>query len=141
MCLVTRPCPTLGHPARLLRPQDSPGKNTGVGCYALLQGIFLTQGSNPGLPSCRQILYRLSHQGIIKQTTVNLHNFTAIHTWQINSMHGITLQTLWLTQVTVILSLQCIVRTKDKDFHTAMTNSQEKKKQKPLKISLKIKLR
>ena len=56
-------------------------------------------------------------------------------------MHGITLQTLWLTQVTVILPLQCIVRTKDKDFHTAMTNSQEKKKQKPLKISLKIKLR
>ena len=32
--------------ARLLRPWDSPGKNTGVGCHALLQGIFLTQGSN-----------------------------------------------------------------------------------------------
>ena len=48
-------------------------------------------------------------------------------------MHGITLQTLWLTQVTVILSLQCIVRTKDKDFHTAMTNSQEKKKTKTFK--------
>ena len=29
---------------------DSPGKNTGVGCHALLQGIFLTQGSKPGLP-------------------------------------------------------------------------------------------
>ena len=42
---------------------DSPGKNTGVGCYALLQGIFPTQGSNPGLPHCRQILYHLSHQG------------------------------------------------------------------------------
>ena len=34
---------------RLLSPWDSPGKNTGVGCYALLQGIFPTQGSNPGL--------------------------------------------------------------------------------------------
>ena len=34
-------------PTRLLCPWDSPGKNTGVGCHALLQGIFLTQGSNP----------------------------------------------------------------------------------------------
>ena len=41
----------------------SPGQNTGVGCQALLQGIFLTQGSNPGLLHCRQILYCLSHQG------------------------------------------------------------------------------
>ena len=41
---------------------DSPGKNTGVGCHALLQGIFPTQGSNTGLPHCRWILYHLSHQ-------------------------------------------------------------------------------
>ena len=41
---------------RLLRPWDSPGKNTGVGCHFLLQGIFLTQGSNPGLLHCRQML-------------------------------------------------------------------------------------
>ena len=39
---------------------DSPGKNTGVGCHSLLQGIFPTQGSNPGLPHCRWILYCLS---------------------------------------------------------------------------------
>ena len=42
---------------------DSPSKNTGVGCHPLLQGIFPTQGSNPGLPHCRWILYCLSHQG------------------------------------------------------------------------------
>ena len=42
---------------------DSPGKNTGVGCLSLLQGIFPTQGLNPGLQHCRQILYCLSHQG------------------------------------------------------------------------------
>ena len=42
---------------------DSPDKNIGVGCYALLQGIFPTQGSNPGLPHCRWIPYCLSHQG------------------------------------------------------------------------------
>ena len=48
-------------------PLDSPAsgifpdKITGVGCHSLLQGIFLTQGSNPCLPYCRQILYLLSH--------------------------------------------------------------------------------
>ena len=49
--------------ARLLCPWDSPGKNTGVGCHSLLQGIFPTQGLNPGLLHCGQILYHLSHQG------------------------------------------------------------------------------
>ena len=45
-------------------PWDSPGKNTGVGCHALLQGIFPTRGSNLHLLHCRQILYQLlSHQG------------------------------------------------------------------------------
>ena len=44
-------------------PWDSPGKSTGVGCYFLLQGIFPTQESNPGLPHCRQILYQLSYEG------------------------------------------------------------------------------
>ena len=39
------------------------GKNTGAGCHALRQEIFPTQGSNLGLPHCRQILYHLSHQG------------------------------------------------------------------------------
>ena len=42
---------------------DSPGKNTGVSCYALLQGIYPSQGSNPGFPPCRHIFYCLSHQG------------------------------------------------------------------------------
>ena len=50
-------------PTRLLCPWDSPGKNTGVRCHFLLQGIFLTQELNPGVPHCRQILYPLSHQG------------------------------------------------------------------------------
>ena len=48
-------------PARLLCPWDSPGQDTGGGCHALLQGIFLTQGSNPRLLYCRQVLYHLSH--------------------------------------------------------------------------------
>ena len=49
-------------PTRLLCPWDSPGRNTGVSSHSLLQGIISTQGSNPGLPQCSQILYHLSHQ-------------------------------------------------------------------------------
>ena len=44
-------------------PMDFTGQNTGVGRHSLLQGIFPTQGSNPGLPYCRWILYQLSHWG------------------------------------------------------------------------------
>ena len=66
VCLVTRSCPTLCDPVSCSPPGSSvhgasPGKNAGVGCHFLLQGIFPTQGSNPGLPHCRQILYHLSH--------------------------------------------------------------------------------
>ena len=46
-----------------LCPWSSSGKNTGVGCHALFQEIFPTQGSNLGLLHCRQILYLLSQQG------------------------------------------------------------------------------
>ena len=49
--------------ARPFCPWSSPGKSTRVGCHFLLQGIFLTQGLNPGLLHCRQTLYHLSHQG------------------------------------------------------------------------------
>ena len=47
----------------LLCPWNSPGKNAEVRCSFFLQGIFLTQGSNPGLLHCRQTVYHLSHQG------------------------------------------------------------------------------
>ena len=49
-------------PRRLHSPWNSPGQNTGVGSLSLLQGIFPPQGSNPGLPHCRRILYQLSYQ-------------------------------------------------------------------------------
>ena len=60
-------CPALCNPTDCSLPgfsvhADFPGKNTGLGCQALLQGIFPTQGSNPILLHCRQILYHLSHQ-------------------------------------------------------------------------------
>ena len=47
--------------------KDFPGKNTGMGCHFLLQQIFPTQGSNPGLLHCTQTLYCLSYQGIPKR--------------------------------------------------------------------------
>ena len=59
-------------PARLLCPWDSPGKNTGVGCHSLLQGIFPTQRSNLSLLNYRQILYHLSHQESCSQTWLRL---------------------------------------------------------------------
>ena len=65
---VAQSCPTLCDPIDCSPPGssvhgDSPDKNTGVGCHFLLQGIFSTEGSNPGLPHCRQTLYPLSQQG------------------------------------------------------------------------------
>ena len=50
-------------PHGLYSPWNSLGQNTGVGSCSLLQGIFPTQGLNPGLPHCGRILYQLSHQG------------------------------------------------------------------------------
>ena len=73
LCLVTQSCLTLWDLMDCSPPGssvhgDSPGKNTGVDCHALLQGIFPTQGLNPGLPHCRRILYHLSHQGSCVET-------------------------------------------------------------------------
>ena len=50
-------------PWTIYGPWNSPGQNTGVGSLSFLQGIFPTQGSNPGLSHCRQMLYQLSHEG------------------------------------------------------------------------------
>ena len=50
-------------PHGLYSPWNSPGQNTAVGSLSLLQRIFPIQGSNPGLPRCRRILYQLSHKG------------------------------------------------------------------------------
>ena len=55
--IAAQSCPTP------CNPMDYTDQNTGVGSLSLLQGIFPTQGLNPGLPHCRWILYQLSHQG------------------------------------------------------------------------------
>ena len=58
---VTQSCPTLCDPRDYI--VHGILQNTGVGSLSLLQGIFPTQGSNPGLPHGRQVLYQLSHRG------------------------------------------------------------------------------
>ena len=74
LCLVAKLYLTLCDPMDYSLPGSSihgifPGKNTGEGCHFLLQGIFLTQGSNLGILHCRQILYCLSHWGSPLQET------------------------------------------------------------------------
>ena len=61
-------------------PWNSPGKNTGVDCLSLLQGIFPTQGSNLGLPHCGQFLYQLSHKGTTRPTIAQIQARRA-ETW------------------------------------------------------------
>ena len=69
LCAVAQSCLTLCDPMNCSPPgssvhRDSPGKNTEVGGHALLQGIFPTQGSNPGLPRCRRVLYWATREAI-----------------------------------------------------------------------------
>ena len=81
-------CPTLRpsrlQPARLLRPWDSPGENTGVGCHALLRGIFPTQGWNlrlfcllhwqaGSLPPCQEFVEHLLRAGCVPGVRVTVN--------------------------------------------------------------------
>ena len=67
-------------PTRLLSPWGFPGKNTGVDCHFLLQGIFPTQELNPGLLHCRQILYLLNYEG--RENSHNIVMVFAIHQYE-----------------------------------------------------------
>ena len=62
-------------PQGLYIPWNSPGQNTGVSSLSLLQGIFPTQGSNPGLLHCRQILYQLNHKGSPRHFNIYITSF------------------------------------------------------------------
>ena len=77
--VITQSCPTLCDPTDCSppgsSPWDSPGKNTGVDCHSLLQRIFPTQGLNPGLLHCRQILYHLSYGEVLNTHKQNFFSF------------------------------------------------------------------
>ena len=80
---------------------DSPGKNTGVGCHALLQGIFQTQGSNQDLPHCRQFLDHSSHRGSpSKYNTKNaVLSYTFVYSYIYLSPLSFYLHCLYLSYV------------------------------------------
>ena len=69
-------------PHGLYSSWNSLGQNIGVGSPSLLQGIFPTQGSNPGLPHCRRILYHLSHKGSPKKTEGQRINAFKLWCWR-----------------------------------------------------------
>ena len=83
-------------PHGLYSPRNSPGQNTGVDSCCLLQGIFPTQGLNPGLPHCRQILYQLSHQRSLvyiwglteKRCTLKGFNWRELNVWTLERYTG-----------------------------------------------------
>ena len=64
--------------------RNCPGQNTGVGSLFLLQGIFPTQRSNPGLLHCRQILYQLSHKGSPRILEWVAYSFSSRSSWPRN---------------------------------------------------------
>ena len=107
LCLVTQSCPTLCDPMDCSLPAssvhgDSPGKNNGVGCHALLQGIFPTSGSNPGLPHCRSIIYHLSHKGSPRRLEWVAYPFSRGNSWPRNQIRVSCIAgrffTSWVTQ-------------------------------------------
>ena len=71
-------------PHALYNPWNSPGQNTEVGSLSLLQGIFPTQGSNPGLMHCRKIIYQLSHQGSPRILEWVAYPFSSRSSWPRN---------------------------------------------------------
>ena len=73
-------------------PWNSPGQNTGVGRHSLLQGIFPTQGSYPGLPHCRWILYQLSHKGSPRKLEWVVYPFSSGSSWPRNQTGSTALQ-------------------------------------------------
>ena len=82
---VTQSCLTL-RPHELYSPWNFLGQNTEVGSLSLLQGIFPTQGSNPDLPHCRRILYKLIY-ALIYCTGVFLSDFTLYNRVQFHPPH------------------------------------------------------
>ena len=86
LCLVAQSCPTLWDPRGCSPPGsfvqgDFPGKNTRVGCHALLQGSFPTQGSNPDLPHCRRILYHLIYERSLRILEGVAYRFSRGTSW------------------------------------------------------------
>ena len=96
-------------PYGLYSPWNSPGQKTGVSSRSLLQGIFPTQGSNPGLPHCRWILEQLSHKGCSRRLQWVAYPFSSSSSWTRNwtwvSCIGGGFFTSWATREAHTLTL------------------------------------
>ena len=94
-------------PHGLHSPWNSPGQNTGMGSLSLLQGIFPTQGSNPGLSHCRRILYQLSHKGSPRILEWVAYPFSSGSSWPRN-WTGISCIAGWFFNNWAIREYQCL---------------------------------
>ena len=87
------------------------GQNTGVGSFSLLQGIFPTQGSNPGLPHCRRILYQLSYKGSPRILECVVYPFSRGSSWPTNrtgvSFIAVGFFTNWAMREAVWITANC----------------------------------
>ena len=93
---VTQSCLTLCDPMDY-SPWNSPGQNTGVSSFPILQGIFLTQETNQDLLHCRQILYQLSYQEAIREDAKRIDDRSNVLTRKINDNYV----TWWRCQLTL----------------------------------------
>ena len=111
---------SLGHHG-LYSPWDSSGHNTGVGSFSLLQGIFPTQGSNPGLPHCRQILYQLSQtQGVIKKLGSWDYSLREIKMYSAGTRRASSWYFLFILRKEIILFIFLIAILMSMIFHLAV---------------------
>ena len=129
VCLVTQLRLTLCNPLDCSPPGssvhgDSPGKNTGVGCHSLLQGIFPTQELNWGLLHCRWILYPLSHRGspraFLTFQRVPCPTFLSIPTTSSCHLSSLLLEQQFRTSRTSLMHIICIkiFRKKKRKYQT-----------------------
>ena len=103
-------------------PWNSQGQDTGVGSLSLLQGIFPTQGSNPGLPHCRLIFYQLSHKGSPRTLKWVAYPFSSRSSWPRNQA-GVSciaggFFTNWDIRNQQITKLQILLEKEGKKSHS-----------------------
>ena len=98
-------------PVRFLYSWGFSRQVSGVGCHALPQGIFPTQGLNPGLPHCREVIYQLSHQGSPELLEWVAYSFSRgnvlIRNWTRVSCISGGLFTRWATREALVLTQSC----------------------------------
>ena len=94
---------------QLFSPRNSLGQNTGVGSLSLLQGMFPTQGSNPGLSHCGQILYQPSHQGSASEDRSKTSLLESSTRLKPHEAQNYRKKALWVSWFSIIVTLALAV--------------------------------